>query len=296
MKQQLRKKTVMFYLSRLFIPISLLVIALLGTGCARPVQAQVAQITIRAGDHFFEAPAQVQAGLLSITFENVGQEAHHMQIVELHEGVTPEQFQTAFPQAAEQWTPERMAHALSLIKRAAGGPGLIPPGKHQRVTLKLAPGRYLLFCIIPDHAGVPHLAQGMMATLDVTGQAPAIQPEPAADATVTLSDFSFVLPQRIQAGKQTWKIVNEGEQLHELLLWKLAEGKTVQDVIAFQQAPHGTPPYLPAGGFQGIGPGGSGWLYLDLEPGSYVAICPIPDSTSGTPHHELGMILPFTVE
>jgi uncharacterized cupredoxin-like copper-binding protein len=278
------------------VTILLLSISFSAAACIMPARAEVAEITVRAGDHFFEAPAQIQAGLVTITFENVGQDVHHMQIVELNEGVTPEQFQAAFPQAAEQWTPERMAQALSLIKRAAGGPGLIPPGAQQRVTVKLAPGRYMLFCIIPDHAGVPHLAQGMMATLDVAGEEPAAQVEPAADATVTLKDFSYELPQAIQAGEQTWKIVNEGQQLHEILLWKMAEGKTVQDVIAFQQAPHGTPPYVPAGGFQGIAPGASGWLHLKLAPGAYIAICPIPDSASGTPHHELGMILPFTVE
>jgi hypothetical protein len=251
---------------------------------------------VRAGDNFFESPTQVQAGLASITFENVGQMAHHMNIFALKEGVTPEQVQEAFPRSANEWTPEIMAGIMPLLQEAVGGPGAIPPGGRQRVTVRLAPGHYMLLCVLPDHEGVLHLAKGMMAALTVTGEEPANQAEPAADATVRLLDFSFVLPEQIKAGEQTWKIVNEGQQLHEIYLLKLAEGKTLEDVSAYFQAPQGTPPYVEAGGFQGINPGNSGWLHLKLEPGVYVAICPIPDTASGAPHLALGMIQPFTVQ
>jgi hypothetical protein len=174
------------------------------------------------------------------------------------------------------------------------GPGLIPAGERQRITVKRAPGRYLLCCITQDHEGVPHPAQGMMATLDVTGEDLGNQAEPAADATVKLLGFSLALPQVIQASEQTWKIANAGHQIHEILRGKLAEGKTRHDVIAFRQAPQGAPPDEEARGFQGIDPGGSGWLHLDLEPKSCVATCPIPDLSSETPPYELDMILSFT--
>jgi uncharacterized cupredoxin-like copper-binding protein len=274
----------------------LLAVALVGAGCVMPVQAQVHEITVRAGDNFFEAPAQVQAGLVSITFENVGQTAHHMNIFALKEGVTPEQVQEAFPRSANEWTPEIMAGIFPLLQEAVGGPGAIPPGGRQRVTVRLAPGNYMLLCVLPDHEGVLHLAKGMMASMTVIGEEPVDQAEPAADATVKLLDFSFVLPQEIKAGEQTWKIVNEGQQLHELYLLKLDEGKTPEDVIAYFRAPQGTPPFEESGGFQGINPGRSGWLHLNLEPGDYVAICPIPDAASVMPHHELGMIQSFTVQ
>jgi uncharacterized cupredoxin-like copper-binding protein len=42
--------------------------------------------------------------------------------------------------------------------------------------------------------------------------------------------------------------------------------------------------------------GASGWLTVGLAPGTYVAICIVPDPASGRRHTELGMIQEFTVE
>jgi hypothetical protein len=116
------------------------------------------------------------------------------------------------------------------------------------------------------------------------------------EATVKLLDFSFTLPPEIKAEKQVWKVVNEGQQAHEIDLIKLAKGKTMADVTAFMQAPHGAPPFEDAGGFVAIEPGESGWLHLDLEPGNYVALCYVPDPASGHAHTELGMVMPFIVK
>jgi hypothetical protein len=106
---------------------------------------------------------------------------------------------------------------------------------------------------------------------------------------VKLLDFSFVLPVEVKAGVQTWQVINEGPQPHELLIMKLAEGKSVDDVWAYVESPQGAPP-------QAINSGASGWLHLDLEPGNYVAYCFVPDPASGHAHAELGMVMPFTVK
>ena len=141
------------------------------------------------------------------------------------------------------------------------------------------------------------MAKGMIATLEVVaGDKPADTPIIKADATVKLLDFSFVLPTQIQAGRQVWKVVNQGPQPHEFLLIKLAEGKTMADVGAFMEAPHGVPPFEDAGGLQAINPGASGWLTLDLQPGNYVALCHVPDPATGHAHVELGMVMPFSVK
>ena len=121
------------------------------------------------------------------------------------------------------------------------------------------------------------------------------RPNLIGKATVKLLDFAFVLPAEIKAGRQIWQIVNEGAQPHEIMLIKLAGGKSMADVQAFLQSPHGAPPFSQIGGFQAIDPGTSGWLNLDLTPGQYVAICHVPDQASGHAHSELGMVMPFTV-
>jgi uncharacterized cupredoxin-like copper-binding protein len=279
--------------NKIFLTMASLAVILLLAACGPAVNSQAAQttqipqITIKAADYSFEAPAQLEAGLVTINLVNDGQEPHHAQILRLNEGVSLEQFQAALQQGPE------MALPLAV---AAGGPGIVDPGLSSQVTLDLSPGQYLLLCFVPGHDGVPHLAKGMARPFEVVAAVDAVKAAaPKADATVKLLDFSFVLPPEIKAGPQVWQVVNEGPQPHEILLIKLAEGKSMGDFQAFMQAPHGAPPFANVGGFQAIHPGETGWLHLNLTPGEYVALCYIPDE-KGKPHIEHGMALPFTVK
>ena len=281
---------------RLFITLAILVMAIVLSACGSAVASSPAttgtpipEITIKAADYSFDAPAQIEARLVKIKLVNDGQEPHHVQIVRLNDGVTPEQLQTALQ--------EDPTAALSLAV-AVGGPGVIDPGLTSQVTLDLSPGQYVLLCFVPSHDGLPHLAKGMVRPLEVVardGYDHATAPQPVADMTVKLRDFEFPLPSRIKVGPQVWQIFNEGSQLHEIMLIKLAEGKTLENVQAFMQSPHGAPPFANVGGFQAIHPGETGWLHLDLTPGEYVALCYVPDE-HGKSHIEHGMVLPFTVK
>jgi uncharacterized cupredoxin-like copper-binding protein len=279
--------------NQIFFAIAILTVTLLLGACGPAAKsqaasgAQIPEITIKAADYAFDAPAQVEAGLVTITLVNDGQEPHHAQLVRLNDGVTLEQFQTALQQGPEAALP---------LAVAAGGPGIVDPGLSSQVTVDLSPGQYLLLCFVPGHDGVPHLAKGMVKPIEVvarTGQVKAVAPR--ADVTVKLLDFSFILPSEIKAGRQVWQVVNEGPQPHEILLIKLVEGKSMADVQAFMHAAHAAPPFTNVGGFQAIHPGETGWLNLDLTPGDYVALCYVPDE-NGKSHLEHGMMLPFTVK
>lgn len=280
-----------------FIILAVLLLALAlsacGTAAASSKTSDVAaipEITIKAADFSFDAPEQVEAGLVKVNLVNNGHEPHHAQIVRLNDGVTMDQFQAALQ--------EGEAAAFPLIA-FVGGPGLVDPGLTSQVTLDLTPGLYVLLCFVPSHDGIPHLAKGMVRPIEVvaaTDTADSSVSRPRVDGTVKLMDFSFVLPAEIKAGRQVWEVVNEGQQPHEIMLVKLAEGKTMADIQAFMQHPHGTPPFSQIGGFQAINPGASGWLNLTLTPGEYIAICHVPDPASGHAHSELGMVMPFSVK
>jgi hypothetical protein len=247
-------------------------------------------ISVKAADFSFEAPDQIQAGPVTITLDNTGQESHHVQLVRLNDGVTLEQFQAALQEGEEA--------ALPLVT-FQGGVASLSPGKQGQVTLDLEAGQYLLLCFIPSADGVPHLAKGMIKPVSVVageGEQPAMV-EPEADVTVTLKDFTFEMPaHEIQAGAQAWKISNAGPQIHELAIIKLAEGKTLEDVAAFTAAPSGPPPFEEVGGMQALSPNASGWVNLDLQAGEYAMLCFVPDFASGKPHVELGMLMPFSVK
>lgn len=240
-----------------------------------------------AHDNTFAGPTEIPAGLVSLSLENAGHVQHHLQLVELKPGVTIEQLTTAYQQGQHI--------AAALVDGTAGGPASIAPGATQQVTLELAAGQYALVCLVPDQQGAPHVLSGMVAPLTVSGTVPANRSALAAEQTVTMHEYSYALPEQIQAGPQTWKIHNRGQQPHELGLIKLQADTTFEDVVTYYAAPDGKPPYRPAGGIQSIDHDETGWLRLDLEPGVYVAYCYAPDPSSGKPHFQLGMAQPFTV-
>jgi uncharacterized cupredoxin-like copper-binding protein len=266
-------------------------IVLAGQTLLTPVQAAQESetappvIDITASDFTFAAPDSISAGLVTIRMTNHGQEPHHGQLLRLNEGVTFDELATALAEEGDG--------ALRLVT-AEGGPGATDPHGVAQVTLDLQPGQYALACFIPGADGVPHLAKGMLKPIEVTAAAAATT-APLVRDTFTMKDFTFVMPDQLPAGPATYKVVNEGPQIHELNLLKLAPGTTAQDVVAWTRNPSGPPPFEAVGGINAFSQDGAGYMTVVLEPGNYVAVCNVPDPASGAPHSELGMVKEFTV-
>lgn len=193
--------------------------------------------------------------------------------------------------------------ALLGVSTAHGGPGS-GPGGTSSVIIDLEPGQYMVVCVVPDPEGVPHVAHGMVAPLNVTenddrGKAPAV------DASITLVDMAFEgLPEKIEAGEHTWEVINGGDQLHEIALLRLAPGMDLGGVMGILTADEATPadngeaegpPFVMVTGTAPKSQGARNYLELNLEAGQYVAICFIPDVETGMPHFLHGMIAEFTV-
>jgi uncharacterized cupredoxin-like copper-binding protein len=244
-------------------------------------------VHVSAMDDMFHGPTTISPGMTTIQIDNAGPSVHHVQLLRLHDGVTPEQA-TAAAQSPD-------LGALLALVDPVGGPGAVPAGGTQAVTLDLAAGTYLEVCFIPGDDGIPHVAKGMVSTLTVTGT-PTKTPPPIAAHTATLHDFRFDLPDPF-AGSGTLAVTNDGPQPHELAIVKLEDGKTAADIGAFFANPDasGPPPYTDAGGMAALAPGQTGYLDLHLQPGNYAAICFVPDSATGKPHAMLGMVSAFTV-
>ena len=98
-------------------------------------------------------------------------------------------------------------------------------------------------------------------------------------------------------GKGTWKVTNrDTKDDHEATVIRIDSGKTVADVVAYFKSHdrNGPPPATAMGGMGDLPAGGSGWMVLNLKPGSYALACFVPDDT-GVPHLAMGMISPFQV-
>jgi uncharacterized cupredoxin-like copper-binding protein len=245
--------------------------------------------------------------LTRITLTNEGQMDHHALFLKLNDGKSIADLPAAF----EQGLP-----GLFTLGASIGGPGSIGPGQSATVIQDVAPGNYLIMCLIPDDDGIPHAAKGMVMPVTVTeGAAAATAPAPQADGTIELMDFHFSgLPETLPAGEHLWEVKNTGQQLHEFVVYRNAPGVTfeqVQAILMAEGAPatpmagmdestpmaveSGPPPFTAVTGWAPANPGMAGWVVANLEAGDYFAICFIPDPASGAPHFALGMIQAFTV-
>lgn len=260
---------------------------LAGCGEASTPRATIPSVTFVARDFAFEAPQTLPGGLVSVTMDNQGKEPHQAQLARLHDGVTREQLVDALGK-----DPEAVLPLVSLV----GGPNIVEPGKSQTVVVQLPAGEYVAVCFVASDDGHSHIEKGMTSffTVGAPGEQPA---EPEADALVTLRDFGIDVPAQVDAGHVTWKVWNHGGQAHELTLFKMVEGKTAQEGLAYlhEAESSGPMPFTSAGGMVGLDPDKSGWVQLDLDPGEYVAACFVPDPSSHAPHFMLGMTTSFVV-
>lgn len=65
--------------------------------------------------------------------------------------------------------------------------------------------------------------------------------EMTADVEVSLVDFAFEMPEVVASGPQVWQIENAGSQWHEIIVLKLQEGMTSDDLL-MMFAGEGGPP------------------------------------------------------
>jgi hypothetical protein len=133
---------------------------------------------------------------------------------------------------------------------------------------------------------------------DEEGEAEETDDEAGVVTTYVGTEFAFEGPDTLPAGATTLELDNQGEQVHELAVAQLLDGKTIDDVNALLKkgVPSKPPKWVKSMEGTGAGPGESGTVDLDLEPGDYVFLCFVPDKESKKPHVALGMIKAVTVE
>jgi uncharacterized cupredoxin-like copper-binding protein len=287
-------KTSSKVLSHLLVGCMALVLVIPRSGSAQermvPASSKTATATvveITAKDYALDAPAQIPAGLTTLHLVNHGSEFHHAQLVRLPED-------KSFADLVEALKAGAPPAWLSYM----GGPNAVDPQGESNATSYLEPGHYALLCVIPSSDGVPHLAKGMIAPLEVVAGSEAPVAEPTADLTMDLIDYGFVItPEPIGPGFHTIRVVNKGPQPHEVVLVRLEPGKTMDDITAWVEAGNRTlkPVAELMGGVVTLDKGEHAFFSADFIPGEYVLLCFVPDAKDGKEHIEHGMVKRFTV-
>jgi hypothetical protein len=270
----------------------------------------------------FDTEDTMPTGLVMIDLVNNGQLDHQVNFFRPKKADDMAKIDTILASP----TPEL---ALALVE-FVGGSNAVVAGGEQKTVSKFEAGTYYLGCFITDADGVPHIGHGMVKKVvakaasgsgTTAGSTPSGSAAPAAVSTeqaetmkkvtvgeIKMKDFNIALPDGFN-GKGWYEVTNdEGLQPHETTIVKLQDGKTKDDVVAWasEQVPSGPPPFTSAGGFGGLDPKATGWVYLDLAPGKYLALCFIPNSVPDKsappgppdlkPHLVHGMVTEFSIK
>jgi hypothetical protein len=244
------------------------------------------EVVVTTTDFSFRAPDMIPAGLTRIRLFNEGSESHHAQLARLEDGRTIGELRDSLTAGAD----------LPSWVTFVGGPNEPAPGASSEVIVFLTPGSYAVLCFISSADGVSHLAKGMIRSLRVTPAPAASQPEPQADARLTLDDYGFELTPGLKAGRRTIRVENSGPQPHEAILARLAPGKTVADVLSWLKHREGPPPGETYGGTVALQAGQVNFVTAEFPRGEYVLLCFVPDSGDGRPHLAHGMVRQISVQ
>jgi hypothetical protein len=174
---------------------------------------------------------------------------------------------------------------------ALGGPEV---GDIGEVVVQLTAGRYVLGCVRRGAGGQRHASVGeaklLVATASLT---PDREIAPAATQEVGMVDFAYLGSDRWPAGSHVLRVENRGRQEHQLRLARLHPRSSVQDWLEAEDPNDHATTFA---GIARLGPGQVAYLPVELPAGTYLAYCLIPDSTSGMPHVELGMLRVIHIE
>lgn len=247
--------------------------------------AASATLEVTATDHAFDHAAEVAGGAVTIEAANEGEEDHVFIVQRIEDGKTFDEIKDLLAD------PEAEPPVSTVFGVAA-----MSPQASTRVTGVLEPGNYFFICPIPGADGVPHFAKGMLSPFTVTdGEGD----NELGDAETSISgvEFSFRdVPEEFEAGEVDIEFTNEGVEEHELNLAALEPGKTIDDVIAFYEAPPGASGPQPmrtlGGGLIGAGVREPVVATYTFEAGKeYVFVCQVPDFSDGppVPHAVKGM-------
>jgi hypothetical protein len=113
--------------------------------------------------------------------------------------------------------------------------------------------------------------------------------------TVHANEFAFIAPASIAAGTTTFRLVNDGKEVHQISILQLAKGKTLADYAAALKANQPAPWAVGVGGPNAAGPGQTIDATLTLDAGNYILVCWVPSPGAPVPHVAKGMIKPLTV-
>lgn len=261
------------------------------SGQSTPEAGNFPALTIKVTDAGFVFPAGLTAGRYAVEMVNEASTPSHSSLGLLPEGIDLTMVNEAMASESEevpQWI---------LDTRWVGLPDWGFPGETRTGIVDLPPGTYLGFSPFEGWFGIHEIPGDQISASD-----------PQADASVDLIEMAFTWGQpALSSGPQVLEVTNLGATLHDIQFLAVPEGTTTDHAMEMFMLEEGaTPPadnplstisgenFAPVAATSILAPGVTSWLDIDLAPGSYLVMCPLP-FPSGPPHAFLGMMEIITV-
>ena len=253
---------------------------LLSCACQRQVvEKEAPPFRIVARDAGFEAPDKLAAGLRHIVFENRGSEIHEAMLVKLPGGMSADDYVAAvkkgslFPEGALDYS----------------GPGLTSPGGTAEMWLNVDPGQYIIICWNKGHNKTTPVHSFTVEEMGAADDRP-----PKEDVVLKLFDYRFELDRALRKGVQTIRVETPGPAMHEVDIYRLHEGSTVEDLSRWRKGKgqeHGPSPADALGGaLDSHDIKRVVWLRKEFVPGRYVLHCEMPVTNTKLTHDDVGMV------
>ncbi len=277
-------------------------------------EPQVVRVVTKSME--FYAPDTIPAGWNTFVYENQSTEPHFILLDKYPEGKTIEDAEKevgpAFQEGMDLIAESKMEQAMEAFGKLpewfstvvfSGGTGLISEGKTAVTTVNLKPGYYVMECYVRMPDGTFHNMMGMAKELIVTEEDSGLTP-PEADIDINIwSQGGIAWNGQPKAGKTIFR-VSYGDQIvhenfvgHDINLARMEEGANLDSLEAWINwaTPKGLMSSTKPEGFTFLGgtndaPAGTvHYFEVDLQPGSYVLISEVPNSS------EKGLLKTFTV-
>lgn len=110
------------------------------------------------------------------------------------------------------------------------------------------------------------------------------------EVVIVAREMAFELAESFEGGFVKLTLDNQGAMDHHVMMMRVNDDATVDDVLAALAEPTFEPVFAVATSLGGpaAGPGLSASVIVDLPAGSYVLICAVP-GPDGMPHYQMGM-------
>ena len=241
-----------------------------------------AELVIVATDKSFDAPAEVDAGLVNVRLFNRSSSMQHVSILKVDRLDRLASISDYL--RSGDWN-------VAWINRM-GGPEAAPPGGVSSTSMILEPGRYVVAQLPSAYKPGAQLILSDVEELAVVRRAGANRAEllPPTDVTLTMFEWNFTLEGPLNAGRRTIRVDNKGQFEHDVAIVRLLPGRSIDQAVKWADNPMGPAPYEGAGGTSNLARGRSVNITVDLLPGDYVLLCTTYNPLSKQLHTRHGMI------